>query len=190
MVDLYAELILQFCASQWRSQNAGKVTHIKGRLLDQAVIIFNCVPFQNVNFSKKKEFAPRGNEFFPLRAVPYRNSLLPHWVTSLDCYYFITHVRNCVMGATPMPVFLSSGTEVYLNGNSKLWLFEMNNEKPRLTVSDRMEEFLWIQMVKHALTAIKWGFNYAFCYAWACMYFHNSRVRAAKALKRLYGYVA
>ena len=30
---------------QWRSQNAKKVTHIKGRLLDQAVILHNCVPF-------------------------------------------------------------------------------------------------------------------------------------------------
>ena len=36
---------------QWRSQNAEKVTHIKGRLLDQAEILFNCVPFQNWNFS-------------------------------------------------------------------------------------------------------------------------------------------
>ena len=43
---------------QWRSKNAEKVTHIKGRLLDQAVIVFHCVPF-------------RGREFFPLRAVPY-----------------------------------------------------------------------------------------------------------------------
>ena len=33
------------------TQNAEKVTHIKGRLLDQAVILFNCVPFQNGNFS-------------------------------------------------------------------------------------------------------------------------------------------
>ena len=31
--------------------NAEKVTHIKGRLLDQAMILFNCVPFQNGNFS-------------------------------------------------------------------------------------------------------------------------------------------
>ena len=30
-----------------RSQNAEKVTHIKGRLLGQAVILFNCAPFQN-----------------------------------------------------------------------------------------------------------------------------------------------
>ena len=35
-----------------------KVTHIKGRLLDQAVILFNCIPFQNGNFSESKEFAP------------------------------------------------------------------------------------------------------------------------------------
>ena len=33
------------------SQNAEKVTHIKGRLLDQAVILFNCIPFPNGNFS-------------------------------------------------------------------------------------------------------------------------------------------
>ena len=36
---------------QWRSQNLEKVTHIKERLLDQTVILFNCVPFQNGNFS-------------------------------------------------------------------------------------------------------------------------------------------
>ena len=36
---------------QWHSQNAEKVTHIKGRLLDQAVVLFNCVLFQNGNFS-------------------------------------------------------------------------------------------------------------------------------------------
>ena len=34
---------------QWCSQNAEKVTHIKGRLLDQAMILFNCFPFQNGN---------------------------------------------------------------------------------------------------------------------------------------------
>ena len=32
-------------ANQWRSKNAEKVTHIKGRLLDQAVVLFNRVPF-------------------------------------------------------------------------------------------------------------------------------------------------
>ena len=34
-----------------RSQNAEKVTHIKRRLLDQAMVLFNCVPFENGNFS-------------------------------------------------------------------------------------------------------------------------------------------
>ena len=57
---------------QWRSQNAEKVIRIKGRLLDQAMILSNCAPFQNVNVSQRKEFAPRGSKFFPLRAVPYR----------------------------------------------------------------------------------------------------------------------
>ena len=28
-------------------------THIKGRLLDQAVIVFNCVPFHNGNFKDR-----------------------------------------------------------------------------------------------------------------------------------------
>ena len=29
-------------------------------------------------------------------------SLIPHKVTSLECCYFITHMHNFVMGATPM----------------------------------------------------------------------------------------
>ena len=37
--------------AHWRSQNAEKVMHIKGRLLGQAVVQFNCVPFYNGNFS-------------------------------------------------------------------------------------------------------------------------------------------
>ena len=51
---------------QWRRQNAEKVTHIKERLLDQAVMLFNCIPFQSGSFSLRIEFAPRGSEFFPL----------------------------------------------------------------------------------------------------------------------------
>ena len=53
------------------SQNAKKATHVKGRLLDQAMILFNRVPFQNGTFSLRKEFAPRGRELLPLRAVSY-----------------------------------------------------------------------------------------------------------------------
>ena len=54
-----------------KDQNAEKVTHIKGRLLDQAVILSYCVPFQKGNFSLRKEFTPRESEFIPLRTVPY-----------------------------------------------------------------------------------------------------------------------
>ena len=56
---------------QWRSQNAEKVTQIKGRLLEQAVILFNCVPFHMVISLKGKKIASRGSEFFPLRVFPY-----------------------------------------------------------------------------------------------------------------------
>ena len=52
------------------SQNAENSTHIKGRLLYQAMILYNYVPLQNGIFSSRKEFSPRGSEFFPLRAVP------------------------------------------------------------------------------------------------------------------------
>ena len=51
---------------KWCSQNAEKVMHIKGRLLDQAMILYNYVPFQNGNFSQRKEFAPRVSKFFPV----------------------------------------------------------------------------------------------------------------------------
>ena len=35
----------------WRSQKAENAMHTKGRLLDQVMILVNCVPFQNKNFS-------------------------------------------------------------------------------------------------------------------------------------------
>ena len=51
-------------ADQWCSQNSEKVAHIKGRLLEQAVILFNCVPFQNVNFYlRKKLLQAEANSF-------------------------------------------------------------------------------------------------------------------------------
>ena len=36
---------------QLRNQSAEKVTHVKERLLDQAVLLFNCIPFLLGNFS-------------------------------------------------------------------------------------------------------------------------------------------
>ena len=74
----------------WRSQNAKNVTHIKGRLHDQAVNLFHCVPLQNGNFSYRKELAPRGSKFFPLRAVRY--GMINHFYHTgrppFECYYF------------------------------------------------------------------------------------------------------
>ena len=70
------------------------------------MIIFNCVPFRNGNFSQRKEFAPRGSEFFPLRAVPYgmENHFYHIRWPPLNVTIFIMHMRNCIMGATPMSV--------------------------------------------------------------------------------------
>ena len=39
---------------------------------------------------------------FKSSSLWYDKSLLQPRVTSLECYYFNTHVRNCVMGARPV----------------------------------------------------------------------------------------
>ena len=49
---------------QWRSQNAEKARHIKGRLLAQAMILFNCVPFQMGTSLKGKNLLPEGANSF------------------------------------------------------------------------------------------------------------------------------
>ena len=49
---------------QQRSQNAEKVTHIKERLLDQAMILFNRVPFQMGTSLKGKNLLPEGANSF------------------------------------------------------------------------------------------------------------------------------
>ena len=56
--------MITIAAMQWRSQNAEKVTHIKGRLLYQAVILYKYVPFQNGNFSEGKNLLPEGANSF------------------------------------------------------------------------------------------------------------------------------
>ena len=73
------------------------------------MVLFNWVPFQNGNFSYRKEFAPRGSEFFPLRAVAYgMGNHFDHISRPpLNVTIFITHVHNCVMGATPMVYVLT-----------------------------------------------------------------------------------
>ena len=65
----------EFYKRQWRSQNAEKITHIKSRLLDQALIQFNYVPFHNGNFSYMK------------RILSIKSSLLEMFLALLPTVY-------------------------------------------------------------------------------------------------------
>ena len=49
---------------QWRSRNAEKVTHIKGRLLEQAVILFIASLFIMGTSLKGKNLLPQGANSF------------------------------------------------------------------------------------------------------------------------------
>ena len=78
LVFISSNLILIFAlaldyTSQRRSQSAEKVMHIKGRLLDQAMILFNCVPFQMGTSLKGKNL--KGKNLLPEGA----NSFLYEW---------------------------------------------------------------------------------------------------------------
>ena len=53
-IDVYQDLHKtgeEQMIQQWRSQNFQKVTHIKGRLLYQAMFLFNYTLFRNGNIS-------------------------------------------------------------------------------------------------------------------------------------------
>ena len=88
---------------QWRSQNAEKVTHIKGSLHGQAVILFNRSLFKMGTSLKRKNILQEGvNSFLQEQSlVVWKSLYLIRW-PPLNGTDFITHVRNCVMGATPM----------------------------------------------------------------------------------------
>ena len=49
--DVSIRIHQQYCINDNGVARTLKVMHIKGRLLDKAVILFNCVPFRNRNFS-------------------------------------------------------------------------------------------------------------------------------------------
>ena len=49
---------------QWRSQNTEKFTNTKGRLLEQTVISFNCVPFKMGTSLERKNLLPEGANSF------------------------------------------------------------------------------------------------------------------------------
>ena len=62
------------------------------------MILFNCVPFHNENFSLRKEFAPRGSEFFPKTAVPYGMEIPFSTLGGLPCYYSqISVIRTSII---------------------------------------------------------------------------------------------
>ena len=48
---------------------------VKRRLLDQAMILFNFIPFQMATSLKGKNLHPEGAIFFPLRAVHYTRGI-------------------------------------------------------------------------------------------------------------------
>ena len=64
------------------------------------MILYDYVPFRNGNFSQRKEFAPRGSEFFPFCVLP--NSMEITFTTLsdlLECYYLYTHMRKLPNGS-------------------------------------------------------------------------------------------
>ena len=85
-------------------QNAEKATHIKGILLDQAMILFNCIPLSKWELLLKGRIcAPRGSKFFPLWAVPCSMEIPYHikW-HPLN----VTNVRNLFsVLATPLLLY-------------------------------------------------------------------------------------
>ena len=72
----------------WRSQIAEKATHIKGRLLDQAMIIFNCIPFQMITSLKGRNLLPEGANSFLYEPFLIVWKITFITLTSLECYYF------------------------------------------------------------------------------------------------------
>ena len=74
-----------------------------------------------MNFSKRKEFALTGSKLFPLRAVHIGIDHFYHIrCPPLNDTIFITHVRNCVKGATPMFVVIYVSPYVYKEFETKL----------------------------------------------------------------------
>ena len=81
---------------QWCSQNAEKVTHIKGRPIDQAMILFNCIPFQMGTSLKGKNLLPEeANSFlYEQFLILWKNTFYHYNWPPLNVTIFIMHVRN------------------------------------------------------------------------------------------------
>ena len=83
------------------SQNSEIVTHIKRGILRRTGILANSIPFQNRILLLKERIRSHWERFFS-----FERSLLWYGLTLGDfaimCSIFITHMVNCVMGATPV----------------------------------------------------------------------------------------
>ena len=74
--------------------------HIKGRLLEQTSILFNCAPFHKRELLLKERIRSLGSEFFPLFGM---ENHLPNNVTSLE--FVLISLCTCV---TALPARLDS----------------------------------------------------------------------------------
>ena len=91
-------------STQLRGQNAEKVMHIKGRLLDRAVVLINCVPFKMRASLKGKNLLPEGANYFL-----YEQFLKVWKVTFITLgdlpwtlLFLLRTYVTCVMGATQL----------------------------------------------------------------------------------------
>ena len=66
------------------------------------MILFNCVPFQNGNSLKGKNLLPEGANSFLLEQFLIVWKITFTTLGDLNVTIFITHVRNCLIVATPM----------------------------------------------------------------------------------------
>ena len=98
MIPLIMQLFLLIVTNsyriQWRSLNAEKVTHIKGRLLDH-VVFSSIVSLFKVGTEGANYFL--SEQFLTVWKIIY-TTLGDPWNVTI----FITHKRNCIIGATPM----------------------------------------------------------------------------------------
>ena len=80
---------INLCICQWHSQNAEKVTHIKERLLGQAMVLFIYVPFQMGTSLKGKNLLPEGaNSFLYEQALIIWKITFITLSDPLEYYYF------------------------------------------------------------------------------------------------------
>ena len=92
---------------QMRSQDAENNTHIEGRLLAKAAILFNSVPFSKWKLLLKGRICSLRERILSFKISSFLGMetqfhLIRWHPLSVQDFFFITHVRNCLMGATPM----------------------------------------------------------------------------------------